>query len=83
MAASPGLKVYDAENEYRAACHYAEDAAALVALLGDGATIRDGHSRRFVLWSEGNEEQPAAESYDYVAETVGRRRGRVAEGGAR
>lgn len=76
MAASPGLKIYDAENEYRASFHYAEDAASFIAFLGDGATIRNGHARKFILWSEGNEEQPAAESFDFVAETVNRRASR-------
>lgn len=42
MAASPDFKVYH-RNEYRAACKYVEDAAALVAVLGDGAQIRYGH----------------------------------------
>lgn len=67
MAASPPLKVYDADNEYRASFHHAEDAASFVAFLGDGATIRSGHSRKHILWSEGHEEQPASESFDFVA----------------
>ena len=43
---------------------HGEDAAALVAILGDGATIRVHGS---VLWHEGHEDQPAGESYDHVA----------------
>lgn len=73
MGASPRLKVYDADGEYRASFHYAEDAAVLVAFLGEGSTIRDGHSRKLIRWSEGDEDQPASESYDFVAETVNRR----------
>ena len=68
MAASPGFKVYTTANEYVAACKHIEDAAAIVALRGDGATIRYNH--RHIVWREGNEEQPAAESYDFVYETV-------------
>lgn len=67
MAASPKWKVYMGD-EYRAACKYVEDAAALVAFLGDGATIRSGH--RLVLWTEGKETEAAGESYDSVAATV-------------
>lgn len=70
MAASPFWKVYQAK-EYRAACKYVEDAAALVAFLGDGAQIRAEHT--LVLWHEGQESQPAAESYDHVAEVVSKR----------
>jgi len=64
MAASPTYKLYTTHNEYVAACKYLEDAAVLVAFLGDGATIRAGH--RAVLWTEGAETQSASESYDHV-----------------
>lgn len=66
----PKYKVYSADGEYRAACHHVEDAAAIVATLEVGATIRLGHARKHTVWTEGTEAQPAAESYDYVAETV-------------
>lgn len=72
MAASPIWKVY-LGKEYRAACKYVEDAAALVALLGDGTTLRCDHA--LVLWVEGKEDQSAAESYDHVVEVVHRRLG--------
>lgn len=71
MAASPALKVYMGA-EYRASCKYPEDAAALVAFLGAGSTIRLGHTLK--AWREGHEDQSASESYDYVAETIARRR---------
>jgi hypothetical protein len=64
MAASPRFKVYAADGEYRGSLKYVEDAAALVALLGRGATIRDGH--RKVVWTEGVDGD-AADSYDTVA----------------
>ena len=72
MAASPDYKVYQAK-EYRAACKYTEDAAALVAFLGEGTEIRWGHN--VIVWTEGSESQPASESYDHVTEVVA---GRVA-----
>lgn len=74
MAASPRWKVY-LDGEYRASCRYPEDAAMLVACLGDGAQIRDGHAARSIVWNEGAEEQPAGESYDYVAAMVWHRTG--------
>lgn len=67
MAATPRYKVYNAENEYVASCKHPEDAAAIVALNGAGTTIRLGHTG--FLWREGQESQPAGESYDYVAQT--------------
>lgn len=69
MASSPYLKVYNG-NEYVACCKYAEDAAAIVASYGDGTTIRYGHPKRYIVWTEGAENQPAGESYDYVRQVV-------------
>lgn len=70
MASAPRWKVYNPQGEYVAACKHVEDAACLVAFYGDGATIRDGHGIRGIVWHEGKEGQPAAESYDHVAEHV-------------
>lgn len=67
MAISPQFKIYNGK-EYVAACKYAEDAAALVAVLGEGASIRYGHS--LVVWREGQEFESAGESYDGAAETM-------------
>ncbi len=66
-------KVYDAEGRERARTVYAEDAAALVSLLGEGATIRVGGNAQ-ALWTEGEERQPAGESYDHVRDVVHARR---------
>ena len=68
MAQSPAFKVYSSTGEYLASCKYPEDAAALIAALGDGTTIRYKHGA--TVWTEGNEEFPASESYDFVAEKV-------------
>lgn len=67
MAASPKFKIYDASDAYQASCHEIEAAAALMAFYGAGATIRIDHSKKYTVWHEGAETQPAAESYDYVA----------------
>jgi hypothetical protein len=73
MAASPGLKVFNPSGEYVASCKFAEDAAAIVAIYGDGAEIRIGHKKTDCVWREGSEVQPAGESFDQVALTVCRR----------
>lgn len=69
MAASPDLKLFDPRGQYVAALKHAEDAAAVLAVYGEGAKLRLGHSGPYV-WIEGKESQPAAESYDFVATTV-------------
>lgn len=61
------FSVFSVEGKKSSTCKHAEDAGAAVALLGDGATIRQG---RRVLWTEGAESQPAGESYDHVADVV-------------
>jgi len=64
------FKVFTPQGEYIAAVKRPEEGAALMAFLGDGAELRDGHSKRFTVWREGAEAQPAGESYDHVAQTV-------------
>lgn len=79
--ASPRWKVYSAAREYRGCLKHVEDAAPVVALLGYGATIRDGHRVRDVVWREGYEEQSAGESYDFVAAVAHDRARRARAGG--
>jgi len=69
MAASPNLKVFDANGKYMAACHEMEAAASLAAFYGPGSTVRYGHSKRVVLWTEGQDGQ-AGESYDAAAQVM-------------
>jgi len=69
MAGAPRFKVYDAANVYQAAVKDVTLAAAVVSLLGEGATVRDG--RRYI-WREGGDEI-AGESYDEAADTMLRR----------
>lgn len=58
--------------EYVACCKYPEDAAALVALMGEGAKVKYGHN--LVVWIEGAESHSAAESYDLTAATMQQRK---------
>lgn len=68
MAASPKYKIYTRDNKYVASVSRLELGGALMAFLGEGATIRYGHHT--AVWTEGSENQPAAESYDFVVETA-------------
>lgn len=69
MTESPRFKVYNADGMYIAACRHIEDAAAVVALHGDGATIRDGHPRTRTVWLEGRDGK-AGDSFDVVGEVA-------------
>ncbi len=63
--------LYSSENEYRGNLVCPEDAAAMVAFLGDGATVRSGsYPEARVLWTEGSEKQSAAESYDECVDVM-------------
>lgn len=64
---SLNYKVY-AENQLRGACLYPEDAAMFLDSLteDDRKIVYMGQT----VWEEGKEEQPAGESFDYVAETI-------------
>src|SRR5262252_377953 len=57
--------VYGPDDKFEGATVYAEMAAALVSVLGDGATVRTktGHA----VWREGAEDEPAFDSYDNAA----------------
>ena len=65
---TPIWKIYDSQGKYVAACTYSEDAAAVVSLHGDGATIRHGHSP--IVWRNGSEDFDAGESYDRTAALI-------------
>ena len=62
MAESPHWKVYDSQGQYEAACKHVEIAAGIASILGDGTTVRYGH--RMIVWTEGQEEFSAGQSYD-------------------
>lgn len=69
-----GFAVARDDGRLAALCADPEEAGVLVDWLGDGATIRSPGGA--VVWHEGREAQPAAESWDFVAETVYARSGR-------
>jgi hypothetical protein len=66
--------VFNSESEPIGVFVHAEDAAAMVAVLGEGACITDPGCG--ILWSEGSEAFSAGESYDGVAEVVHKRAAR-------
>jgi len=68
MAASPKYKVYTSAGEYVAACKYAEDAAAVASLYGEGSTVRSGH--RKVLFADGIDGISGGESVDDAAALI-------------
>lgn len=68
MAASPRWKIFDREGEYQASVKDVMLAAMIVAFLGDGAQIRDGH--KIVVWQEGGESQSAGENYDHTESVI-------------
>jgi hypothetical protein len=70
MAGSPRFKIFSATGEYLAATKRPEEAAVLVAFLGHGAEVRDGHAVKHCVWREGSEALPASESVDFVASTI-------------
>ncbi len=71
MAESPKYKLYSPAGAYVAAFKWAEDAAVLCSVYGDGATIRDGHLKRNVVFTQGaNADGDAGESYDSAAALI-------------
>lgn len=62
--------VHNNQGDRVALIKHAEDAAAFVAIQGDGATVR--HNGR-VVWSEGSETESAGESYDGAATIMHKR----------
>jgi hypothetical protein len=73
MAASPRWKVYSKDREYVAATKYVEDAAAILALRGEGTEIRDGHLAKWAVFVQGQETVDAGDSADGVREIVAKR----------
>ena len=70
MAASPIFKIYTEMQEYIASFKYPEDAALFVGTQPVGSTVRAGHSRREILWTEGAEEFLATSSFDRAAMVI-------------
>ncbi len=74
MAASPRFKVYDSSGDYRGCLKDPSEAAAVIAALGPGSTIRDGHANKDTVYTDGVDGD-AGDSYDHVAEVVWSRLG--------
>lgn len=66
MAQTPRFKIYSAAGEYLACFKYLAHAAVLTASLGTGSTIRDGHGKNAVIWTEGTGQQSSVGRAQYV-----------------
>lgn len=66
---TPRIKVFDAAGQYQASTHDYAAAACLMGLYGDGATVRLGHSKRDVIWTEG-QDGSVADNFDHLAEVI-------------
>lgn len=66
-------RAVNGQDECVAHVKYAEDAAALVSILGEAATVRTPRGR--VLWTEGAEVASAGDSYDEAASVIIYRQG--------
>ena len=72
MAAAPGWKVYDSFDTYQSSCKEVEAAAAVVTFYGPGSTIRTGHPKNCIMWTEGID-GIGASNYDQVTATIASR----------
>ena len=63
----PSWKVFSPAGKYVGATHLAADAGALCAAYGEGATIRWGHKKKQIVWTDGVDGY-AGDSYDMVDE---------------
>lgn len=69
MAATPRIKIFDRDGVYQASTHDYAAAGALMGLYGEGATVRLGHSKRDIIWTEGTDGS-AYECYDLIADAI-------------
>ena len=53
MGASPKYKIFTHTGEYIASCKHATDAAFLASSYGAGATVRIAHSKKAIVFTEG------------------------------
>lgn len=63
MAQSPILKVFTAEGEYVGSAKEVLGASVMVQVYGEGSTIRLGHNKASIVWTQGADGD-ATESYD-------------------
>ena len=79
MAAAPGWKVYDSFGTYQSSCKEVEAAAAVATFYGHGSTIRSGHPKYCIVWTEGIDGTEngnyiqGVTNYDQVAITIASR----------
>lgn len=75
--ATPRIKIFDAQGQYQASTHDYAAAACLMGLYGEGATVRLGHGKKDVIWTEGQDGR-AADNFDLLSEVIEARDARVA-----
>lgn len=63
-------QIYREDGELMGATKHGEDAACLVAFVGDGAYVKVNGK---IVWSEGKEEFPASDSWDGCADIMASR----------
>jgi hypothetical protein len=68
MASSPRWKCHDKLGTYQASCKDLVIAAGIMLVLGPGATVRDGHTRKTV-YTEGVDGD-CGESLDAVVSSI-------------
>lgn len=66
---TPRIKIFDADGNYQASTHDYAAAGALMGLYGDGATVRVGHSKKDIIWTEGRDGS-AYECYELIADAI-------------
>ena len=76
MASAPIWKVFTPKGKYVAACKFIEDAAAVVASYGEGASIRYLHNKKDTVYTDGID-GCAGDSFDNVAEVATKKFGEI------
>ena len=66
---TPRIKIFDAAGKYQASTHDYAAAGALMGLYGDGATVRLGHSKKEIIWTEGQDGE-AYTCYELIADAI-------------
>lgn len=63
MGATPALKIYTAEGDYVGSAKEVMGAGVMAQAYGEGSTIRLGHNKASIVWTEGIDGE-ICESYD-------------------
>lgn len=75
---APRIKIFDAHGQFQASTHDYAAAGALMGLYGEGATVRLGHGKKDIIWTEGTDGS-AYECYDLIADAISAHDAKAAE----